>query len=134
MVGRWAILIVALVLAPPAVAGGIFDYGHMPDATVIIEGRTFRLTLHATRDTILLQPTMGEAWSFSDPVLRWPMRAWQQAADAFVAPVGCKITDIDGTGVGSAWEAEFTCPLGVDLHALVADQRALLQRGQPLHP
>lgn len=138
MVGRRAILNavigVAALAATPALAGSLFDYGHMPDAIVTVEGRTIKLTVHAVRDTIMLQPTMAEAWSISDPVLHWPMSAWQTAADQFVAPVGCKVTDIDGLGAAGIWEARFTCPPGVDLHQLIANQRALLQRGQPLHP
>ena len=134
---RAAVVASALALtAVPALAGSIFDYGHMADAKVILNGRTFEITVHGKRDTMMLQPTMGGAWSLSDPPGKWPLPVWRKAAEAFVSPAGCGISDIVALGIKTAgtWEATFVCPAGIDLHELVAEQRVELRRGQPLHP
>ena len=129
--------LVALLLAgaagTAARAASIFDYGHEPDAKIVVEGRTFLLTLHAKRDTIEVRPTVGEAWSASDPTISWTLPVFRSAVETFLAPVGCGVSDVTII-MRPTWEAAFVCPPGVDLHALVIVQRRSLQAGQPLHP
>lgn len=126
-------LIAALAVAPPASAASIFDYGHMPDAKVVVDGRTFEIIVHTKRDTILIRPTMAEAMSWSDLVDHWPLAVYRKAAEAFVGPLGCGIESVKVV-LKPSFEAAFVCPAGVDLHELVFEQHAALANGQPLHP
>jgi hypothetical protein len=51
-----------------------------------------------------------------------------------VAPIGCGISDIRPLWrSGAAWEATYVCPAGVDLVALVKEQRPALKQGEQLH-
>jgi hypothetical protein len=123
----------AVSVAAPASASSIFDYGHAPDTRVVVDGRTFEITVHTKRDTMLIRPTTGEAFSLTDLVNNWPLSVYRQAAEVFVAPLGCGIESVKVV-LKPNYEASFVCPAGVDLHELVFAQHADLARGAPLHP
>jgi hypothetical protein len=65
---------------------------------------------------------------------RWPLDVWLHAAQHFVRPIGCDISDIHaGWRMGGTWEVTYVCPDQVDLRALIKAQRSDLKRGVPLH-
>jgi clan AA aspartic protease (TIGR02281 family) len=117
----------------PMQTGSIFDYGHMPDAKIVVQGRTVEITVHTRRDTLLVRPTLAESWNFADSVTKWPPALYREAAEAFVEPLGCSIESIEVV-LKPNYEVAFFCPPGVDLHARVFEQRAALASGAPLRP
>jgi hypothetical protein len=134
-----AALAVALIaefgLAGQAPApSSIFDFGlGFSEATVVVGDNTFRIyTNKRGKSTIALEPAMKDMGK--NPAT-WPLPVWRAAAEKFVAPVGCGISDVVAIARnGGAWEATYVCPAGVDLKALIRAQTRDLQQGVPIHP
>ena len=126
--------LVALSAAVPAQAASLFSYPmNFGQATIHDGGRTFKLWVHPKENRILLEAAIGQSF-FGKPG-KWPLEYWRQAAESFVAPVGCGIQDVDvNWRAGASWEASYVCPPGVDLRALVNAQTDQLKKGQPLQP
>ena len=129
---------IAAALSPPA-AAGIFDYS-WPDAKLISDdGHAFTVYLQPKRDVILLEPRLIQAYTGPPTAWgapsKWPINVWRHAAELFVQPIGCGLSDVHAVWkTGAAWEADVVCPADVDLHKLVSAQRHELLAGQPLHP
>ena len=123
----------AMALASPTLADSLFDFGMgMADARVPMGADTFNIWISARQDKFLMEPSMKIAFSGGG---HFPEPTWRTIAEAFVKPIGCGISDVKPISkAGSAWEAIFVCPPGVDLHALARTQRHDLQSGEPLHP
>ena len=128
-------LLAALVvgsLAYPAAASSIFDYGMgMADARVPMGDSAFNIWIAKGRPTFLIEPAMktvlGGGGHYPDPV-------WRVVAEAFVQSIGCGISEVRPLSrMGAAWEATYVCPTGVDLIALVREQRDALKHGERLH-
>lgn len=113
------------------------------DATVKTEdGHTLIITVHRRDNTLLTTPTAGD--SFVGGMLsqatfgasrgfRPDPRVVDRTLAAFVAPTGCTVApshQIGGQGI--TFEAHFVCPDGVDLRALMLEQREALKRGEPI--
>lgn len=113
----------------------------LADAHPMVDGRAYRIYIHPTDPTILMQRPLGTAvgqgfvqgatLGIAAPGTAYD--PWKQAADAFLAPVGCTASDVYSLGQGT-WEARYSCPAGVDLRALVMAQRQALRSGAPLRP
>lgn len=134
---RRVALALILALGPAsASAGSLFDYMKLTyDAKLTVDGRVFSVMLHKSQDRFLLQPSMHEAFTGMGAPAHWPLPVWRKAAETFVEPVGCGISDMDAISRhGGSWEATYVCPPGVDLRALVAAERKDLRQGLPLHP
>jgi hypothetical protein len=103
------------------------------DAMIIDTGRSFQIYVHPRQDKLLVQPSMSQA--LHDVPGRWPLAYFRHAAEAFVAPLGCGISEMDVVGpkAGASWEASYVCPEGVDLRALIREQRRGLKTGAPIH-
>lgn len=119
------------------VAGALADllsYHGFASARITDEaGRTFNIYVNGSRPTLLLEPRLGTA--LSGQPSKWPLPYWRHAAESFVAPLGCGISEIRAIAVsGAAWEATYVCPATINLPALVAAQRPQLLAGAPLHP
>lgn len=118
------------------------SYGmELADAQPVVDGRAYRIYVHPQDETMLIQrPVMtslgksfvtGATLHIANPGAAYG--PWKQAADAFLAPVGCKATDVYSLGGDTqTWEAKFQCPPGVDLRKLVRDERQSLRAGAPL--
>jgi hypothetical protein len=120
-------------VAPTAQANSLFDYGTgLSNASVKLGDRTFRIYLHKSRNTFLLEPAMKDMGG--DPA-HWPEADWQAAAATFVRPLGCVVSQTTPIlRSGGAWEAIYYCPLGIDLPAVVQQQGDALRTGAPLKP
>ena len=122
----------AVLAAPGALANSVLDYSGFSNASVSLGDRTFRIYVHKSRNTFLLQP----AWKdMGRQPTAWPDADWQTAAAALVRPVGCAVPQtVPLARWGATWEATYLCPLGIDLPALVKQQAAALRGGAALHP
>jgi hypothetical protein len=129
-------LVILLSGASVAAAQSLWSYNWTASATFDDQGRRFVAYINPKLDTILLQPSMRELFGGAKVVDAWPIVYWRHAAESFVGPVGCGISDVKHHGAphSESWEATFVCPAGVDLRGLAAAQRAGLMRGEPLHP
>lgn len=111
-------------------------------AEITLDSRRYTMIVHPKENTILLQRGMGasvgrsfvQGATFGVVETSVPYDRWRSAAQAYVAPVGCTITDVYPLDQNSTWEARFQCPGGVDLFALTLDQRAAVNKGEPLQP
>jgi len=130
---RIAALFVALAIPATSHAGSLLSYGwRTAGAEETVDGKHFSIYIHPKDNTILLQPKMGAL--FHDIPAQWPLVVWRQAAEAFVSPIGCGISDVKAmTRTGATWEATYVCPDGVDLRALAESQRSDLKKGAILH-
>jgi hypothetical protein len=130
---RAAAVAAALFVASAASADSVFDYGMgQADAHVPLGDSFFNIWLHGHEDRFLIEPSVRTAFGGGG---HYPDPTWRMVADAFVAPVGCEISEIRPLSrIGGAWQAHFTCPPGVDFHALARPQRKDLQAGKPIHP
>ncbi|HEY5070525.1 MAG TPA: hypothetical protein VII63_00695 [Caulobacteraceae bacterium] len=126
------LLVAALAVAFDTSAASLLSYGwKLSDATVVLGPITFRIYVHPTENTLLIQPAMKNVGQAASHL---PLAKWRQVAEAFVSPIGCGISDVRSvTKMGATWEAAYLCPPGVDLRALVKAQRVELQRGAALH-
>ena len=124
---------VALAIPATSFAGSLLSYGFSKSvAHETVEGKHFTLYVHPKDKTILVQPKLVE--NLHDVPSQWPLVVWRQAAEAFVSPIGCGISDVKVlTRMGASWEATYICPDGVDLRSVAEAQRADLKRGTPLH-
>jgi hypothetical protein len=129
------IAVALLVSAPAAEAQSILSYKWTSDALVLDHGRAFTIYIHPKADTLLIQPRLSQVYGGRAKPQDWPLDYWRQAAEAFVEPIGCGISDVSvKSRIGATWQAVFVCPPGVDLRRLAADQHATLIKGEPLHP
>jgi hypothetical protein len=138
-VKRTACALMLAALTSGASAQGLVDmgWGWNSDAKVVDIDGAFNVWVYRPRnhDSLLLEPRMSEILGGAGAVSHWPIAFWRHAAEAFVRPVGCGISDVQAISKdGAAWRALYVCPPGVDLRALVMAQRPALQQGQPLHP
>ncbi|MFI4933034.1 MAG: hypothetical protein ACHP7N_00280 [Caulobacterales bacterium] len=140
MIRAGVALAIAAALASPAASASLFSYNWTSDAKLISDdGRAFTVYVHPHQDVILLEPRMVEitrSLAGADMPGKWPINVWRHAAELWVAPVGCGISDIHaawGKSAG-AWEAAFVCPPGIDLRRLAHEQHSALMAGAPLHP
>jgi hypothetical protein len=132
-------LVVALAVAadpapassPAVTSAPLLSYGgETADAVVTVSPYRFSIYVHPEHDLLLIQPKLFGNPPRSD---QWPIGLWRQAAEQFVAPLGCGIPTVQvKTRMGSTWEASFLCPEGVDLRGLVMAQRDALKKGTPL--
>lgn len=121
----------ALFFGHSPVVAGILDYGlGNADARVPFGKDAFNIWIGGNRTSFMIEPAwksiLGGGGHFPDAV-------WRMVAEAFVAPVGCGISDVHPfSRMGAAWKAMYVCPAGVDLPALVKAQHAQLKQGDPL--
>ncbi|HEX7760305.1 MAG TPA: hypothetical protein VF459_12435 [Caulobacteraceae bacterium] len=128
----FALTATAAVLAgAPALANSLFDYGGFSNASVVMGDNTFRIYVHKSRNTFVLEAAMKD---FAKRPNTWPQSDWQAAANSFVRPLGCVVPQTVSIGPGVAWEATYLCPLGVDLPALVKQQGEAVKGGAALRP
>ncbi|HWA60782.1 MAG TPA: hypothetical protein VG939_05375 [Caulobacteraceae bacterium] len=124
--------LIASLLATPATATSLFDFGTgQADAHVPVGDTFFNIWMsHKGRDEFLIEPSVKTAFFGGG---HYPDPTWRMVAEAFVNPVGCGISEVRPISrIGAAWVAEYVCPAGVDLRALVHEQRAALQHGERL--
>lgn len=133
-----------LVLGACGTLGRLGEYGlDMSDALFRHDGAAFTISVHPREDTFLIRPgameglgrslARGVSLGFAG---RPPgYEASRAAAAYFIEPSGCEISrfqDLDAsTGY---WEADYACPPGVDLRAMVMAQRSSLRGGVRLDP
>ena len=136
----------AAVLAAFAVSGcgagmaRLGTYGtDLADAKTRVGGREFAIQVHPTDNTIAIQRGFGalmgqsfvEGATFGAANYQEPMPIWRSAAEWLLHPPGCRILSIYELE-RTSYEAEYECPAGVDLRALVQEHRQTLRQGQPL--
>jgi hypothetical protein len=103
-----------------------------PSTVVLDDGRNFLMQPHPRENTILMRRPLGigmgqalvkgATFHIANPGDGYD--PWRKAAELFVQPLGCQVTDVYKLpGEGGAWEARYTCPAGVDLRAEVAKRR-----------
>lgn len=124
-------LIGAFLALSPARADSLFDYGWgMADAHVPVGDAHFNIWIHPKEDRFLLEPGAKTVLGGGG---HYPDATWRIVADAFVAPLGCQISELRPLSrAGAAWQAHFTCPTGIDLHSIAKSERSDLKRGEPL--
>lgn len=141
-----AIVILALGLTACASTARLSGYrgsGIVSDATVIVQGKPMTITVHPREDYLLGQVTIGSAAAsgFVEGLTfglakghRLDPRDVDAALAAFVAPAGCTMDPVRQVGNEQvSFEGRYRCPEGVDLRALILEQRAALRDGHPLH-
>lgn len=114
------------------------------DGKIMVDGRSMDMSIHPRDDTLFVQRGMGDSAAAGalQGLTFGISRGWKpdprkidEALRMFLQPVGC--TASPSYEVGSTdtnYEARYSCPAGVDLRAIMADQRDALRRGEPLHP
>lgn len=133
MVRAAGLIVLGFALAGCVAVSRSASYGMQmhPSTVVLDDGRNYRVYVHPTEDTILLQRPilkgMGQAAVRGATFhLAQPGEAydpWKRAAAMFIEPLGCKVTDVYSLGGDTGtWEARYTCPKGVDLRALVRER------------
>lgn len=116
-------------------------YGNrMADAKYVADGKAFSVWVHPRDNSILIEGSWGSAAGIGalqgltfNTVHTSNFDLWRAGMEAFLAPVGCTGANLRPLDQDIAWEADYSCPDGVDLRALVAAQRSALRDGQPLH-
>ena len=140
---RWPMLRPALIgsaclaLAGCASMARVREFRGGGEAKVLSDGQTYSLTLNPRQNSILL--TRDEdtrqasivALGIPPTHLATP-RPWRKAAETFLAPVGCAVGELEGVQQHVAWAAFYTCPVSIDLRALVTAQHKALMEGEPL--
>lgn len=114
------------------------------DGRLSVDGRTMSMSIHPRDDTLLVQRSLGDSTAAGavSGLTFGLMGGWKPdprkidvALAGFLQPVNCSASPVQEIGNDdSSFEAVFRCPAGVDLHALMAQQRASLRRGEPLRP
>ncbi len=121
----------------------ISSYGMtLADAKVHVNGHAFSVWVHPTDNDLLVQRGFGAAMgqsvvegaTLNAVNLMEPKPMWRAAAAQITDPLGCSVTDVYSLDNRITWEAPFTCPAGVDLRAIVKEQRQGLREGQPVQP
>ena len=110
------------------------------DAIYQVYGKRFEMYAHEKDPTLLLQISIGRqlgqealelvTLGLADDGL--PYHTWKAAAEWIVEPVGCEVAELKPLMQAHTWEMRYRCPEGVDLRAMIAEQRDLLRRGIPL--
>ena len=142
-----AIASLALVLGGCASISRVASYsdGQMTfDGRLVVDGRVMSLSIHPRENTLLTQRSIGDsaadgaAQSFTFGIARgWrpDPRKVDAALSLFLQPVGCTASASYEVGAtDSNYESRYSCPDGVDLRRLMAEQRASLRRGEALEP
>lgn len=114
------------------------------DGKIMVEGRSMDMSIHPRDNTLFVQRGMADSAAAGalQGLTFGISRGWKpdprkidEALRVFLQPVGC--TAAPSYEVGSTdtnYEARYSCPAGVDLRAIMAEQREALRRGEPLHP
>ena len=127
----------ALIPVSASAVDSLFSYPWTASAKLVSDdGLVFTVYLHPKHNSLLLQPRMSEILGSEGTKgpTGWGTNIWRHAAEYFVQPIGCGVSDIDPVSKsGATWEAQVVCPPGVDLHLLMRDQHDALLRGEPLH-
>jgi hypothetical protein len=138
-----SLIVGALALGLSGCGAGMARLGtygtDLADAKTRVGGREFALQVHPTEQTILIQRGFGglmgqsfvEGATFGAVNMKEPMPIWRSAAEWLLRPPGCTIEtlyELERT----SYEAEYDCPAGVDLRALVREHRQTLRAGEPL--
>jgi len=143
-----AMILVALSLAGCASMQRAASYasdGQMTfDGKIQVDGRWMDMSIHPRDDTLFVQRGIGDSASAGalQGLTFGIARGWKpdprkidEALRSFLQPVGCTASPSYEVGsTDSNYEARYSCPAGVDLRAIMAAQRAALQRGEPLRP
>lgn len=125
-----AVLIVAVLALAGCGTPRLMSYGvELSDAKVLLpDGGAFSVYVHPKDPTILIENRIAQ----SGRAQSYDIGIWRSAAESFVKPIGCGISEVKNISAG-AWEAAYACPPGVDLRGLAMAQRRELQGGAPLH-
>lgn len=114
------------------------------DGKIEVAGRAMDMSIHPRDDTLFVQRSLGESAAAGalQGLTFGIARGWKpdprkidEALRIFLQPVGC--TASPSYEVGSTdtnYEARYSCPAGVNLRAIMAEQRDALRRGEPLRP
>lgn len=127
-----AIALVALILPAQAQAKNLLSYTGKA-AKIKVGDQDFRMTVHPKDSFILIQ--VGAIGSFKAARAE-PEAIFRNAAEHLAKPLGCTVVKMDpmGSAKGGSWEAQFTCPDGVDLRSAFQAQRKELEKGATIHP
>lgn len=140
--GFWSLAAVAAILSGCGTLGRLNEYGmDASDARFDHDGAAYTVSMHPREDTFLIRP--GAMQNIGAAIERGMTRGAggqrpgqadaRAAASAFIAPSGCDVVQVrDLDASAGYWEADYVCPAGVDLRALVAAQRGALRSGDPL--
>jgi hypothetical protein len=137
--------LIEAVLVSLAVAGAAFSAAAEPatmssfgiwrfsaDGYVQADDRRFSIYVHPKENLLMIQPKIADTVRMNPS--QWPVQVWRDAAEAFVEPLGCDISDVEVMmRSGATWQAAYVCPSDVDLRKLVREQKADLKQGVPLH-
>lgn len=110
-------------------ADSMFGYD-LAVAKVDVGGRIVTIAPHRQKKQLLMQKAISSA--FSRPEV-WTIDVYREAAERFVAPVGCGIERVEAISVlGGTWYAVYVCPADVDLYRLIRSQKSRIKAGEPL--
>ena len=131
---------VALVLGACANLGRISQYHGLGDANLRVDGQGYKMWLHPSDNTLLLQKGVGkmltggaaQGATFGTGGPSVAETPWFNAANALLRPLGCEAGQMTDLGQHLTWEATYTCPPGVDIRAEVNAHRETLRKGVPL--
>jgi len=114
------------------------------DGKLQVGSRWMSISMHPRDEAVLVQRGIGDG--AADGVLRGStfgiVRGWRpdpRAVDTALArwlgPIQCRSEPVRELGAETGtFEGRITCPAGVSLRRLMADQREALRRGEPIHP
>lgn len=112
------------------------------DGRLTVDGRVMSLSIHPQDDTLLVQRGIGDSAAAGalQGITFGLARGWKPdprkidaALASFLQPAGCTTSPSYEMGAtDTSYEARFSCPAGVDLRVLMANQRDALRRGEPL--
>lgn len=127
-----ALALVAMILPAQAQAKGLLSYTDKA-AKIKVGDQEFRFSVHPKDSFILIQ--VGAIGSFK-AARADPEAIFRTAAEHLTKPLGCTVVLMDPMGAKGAgtWEAQYTCPDGVDLRSAFQAQRKELEKGATIHP
>lgn len=140
---RAVLVIAALAVGLSGCGAGMARLGtygmDLADANATVDGKAYALQVHPTDNTVVAQRGFGslmgqsfvEGATLGAVSMQEPLPYWRRAITWLLEPAGCSIVSIYELE-RSSYEAEYVCPPGVDLRALVAANRPALRRGAPL--
>ncbi len=90
------------------------------DAHTTAQGKGFSIYF-LDHHAIALQPHLSE--TFKRPA-EWPLTVWREAAENFVKPYGCGISEVQvHLRSGATWEATYICPNDKDISAIIRETK-----------
>ena len=127
------VIVLTISISNECYSASLLSYPWSSSGLIKDQGKSFTVYVHGKENSILLQPRLIN--TFNQDTSSWPISTWRHAAETFVSPIGCGISDVKAVSrMAASWEATYVCPEGIDLKSIARSERAWLLKGEPLRP